>query len=298
MTHPAAASLTTLFAHHPRRWERFRHVYPVISRRAGGLSVGINLNPDKACNFHCVYCSVDRAAPHDEGDVTHAVDLAALRDELRDMLALATTGELFAHPPFDATPPEMRRVRDLAFSGDGEPTTFAHFDEAVRLAADAKREAGLAEAKLVLITNGTVLERDAVKRGLRLLDENRGEVWAKLDAGTEAYYRLVDRSKVPLATVLRNIRDCGRERELVIQTMLLTIRGEPMSDAEFDAYLGRLAELRHEGCRIREVHLYTVARATAEAWAAPLERSALERFAVKALGRLPQLPVRVFAADG
>ena len=48
---------------HPRTHAGNRYVYPVISRRAGGLSIGINLSADKLCNFHCIYCQVDRGEP-------------------------------------------------------------------------------------------------------------------------------------------------------------------------------------------------------------------------------------------
>ena len=33
-----------------------RFVYAVISSRAHGLSLGVNLNPDKLCNYDCLYC--------------------------------------------------------------------------------------------------------------------------------------------------------------------------------------------------------------------------------------------------
>ena len=45
---------------HPRSFEQFRFVYPVVSRRSGGVSIVVNLNPDTTCNFDCVYCQVDR----------------------------------------------------------------------------------------------------------------------------------------------------------------------------------------------------------------------------------------------
>ena len=48
-------------ASHPRYFGQNSFVYPVLSRRADGISVGINLNPDKACNFDCIYCQVDRS---------------------------------------------------------------------------------------------------------------------------------------------------------------------------------------------------------------------------------------------
>src|SRR5882757_9732879 len=109
-----------LFTQHSRSWQQNRYVYPVISRRSKGLSIGVNLNPDKVCNFDCVYCCVDRTTP----PIEREVDLGVLRDELDQMMALAISGELFGEPPFDQTPAHLKRVNDIAFSGDGEPTSF------------------------------------------------------------------------------------------------------------------------------------------------------------------------------
>ena len=55
-----ARPLKQAFTSHPRRWRDFHHCYPVIFRRSKGLSNGINLNPDGARNFDCIYCCVDR----------------------------------------------------------------------------------------------------------------------------------------------------------------------------------------------------------------------------------------------
>src|SRR6476646_2239078 len=59
-----------------------RFVYAVISQRAHGLSIGINLNPDKCCNFDCAYCEVNRTLP--AGD--SLVDLDVLAGELERLL--------------------------------------------------------------------------------------------------------------------------------------------------------------------------------------------------------------------
>ena len=39
-----------------------RYIYIVVSPRARGLSIELNLNPDKFCNFDCDYCEVSRQA--------------------------------------------------------------------------------------------------------------------------------------------------------------------------------------------------------------------------------------------
>src|SRR6476660_1159132 len=108
-------AILPLFAQHSRSWQQNRYVYPVISRRSKGLSIGVNLNSDKVCNFDCVYCSVDRTTP---ATVTE-VDLGVLRDELDHMLGVAVSGELFREARFDQTPAHLRRINDVAFSGDG-----------------------------------------------------------------------------------------------------------------------------------------------------------------------------------
>lgn len=279
-----------LFTQHSRSWRDNRYVYPVISRRSKGLSIGVNLNPDKVCNFDCVYCCVDRSpgafpVPPDRRDV----DLDIVRAELRHLLALAASGELFAAAPFDATPPLLRRINDVAFSGDGEPTSFSAFGAACRVAAEeiaAVDGAGPRGIKIVVITNATLLARPAVREALGFLDAHNGEVWAKLDAGTQAYYREVERTSVPLERVLDNILTCGREREVVIQSLFMRLRGVGPSQAEIEAYIGRLSELKTAGCRIKGVQVYTVARRTAEDWVTPIADTEVDAIAarVAALG--------------
>src|SRR6202171_38305 len=104
---------------HRRTFQDNRYVYAVVSRRSKGVSIGINLNPDKICNFDCIYCQVDRKTP----PVVRDVNMSRLRDELVDMIDLVVSGELFEMERFHDTPPALRRLNDIAFSGDGEPTT-------------------------------------------------------------------------------------------------------------------------------------------------------------------------------
>src|SRR3954447_19747651 len=132
MTEPTSAR-PPLLVHrdHRRTFAENLYVYAVVSRRSKGVSIGVNLNPDKVCNFDCVYCQVDRKTP----PVVREVDEARLLAELDDMLDLVTTGRLFEHERFRQTPPALRRLNDIAFSGDGEPTTCPRFPEIVRSAA-------------------------------------------------------------------------------------------------------------------------------------------------------------------
>lgn len=273
---------------HRRTFQDNRYVYAVVSRRSKSVSIGINLNPDKICNFDCIYCQVDRkTAP-----LVRDVDMSRLREELLDMLDLVLTGDLFEMERFRDTPPALRRLNDIAFSGDGEPTTFPEFLEAVRMAVEIKERRGLSEMKLVLITNATMFHKPEVQEGLALLRANQGEIWAKLEAGTEGYYRQIDRTTIPFQRILDNITAEARRGPLVIQAMFVRLHDKPPSETELTAFCHRLNEITQASGRINLVQVYTVARVPAEDYVGPLTRIEVDQIAdlVKRQTGLPAEP--------
>jgi wyosine [tRNA(Phe)-imidazoG37] synthetase (radical SAM superfamily) len=272
-TSPSSAE--KLFQSHPRSFEENQYVYPVLSRRAGGLSIGVNLNIDKICNFDCIYCQVDRT----QMGPKHRVDVQRLAHELRAMVELVVSGQIFAHDRFRDTPEPLRRLNDIALSGDGEPTTCRSFEQVVAVCAEVRRDYGLDDMKLVLITNATMFHREEVRRGLALLDAHNGEIWAKLDAGTEAYYRQVDRTVIPFDRLLANLRDAARVRPIVIQSLFMRVHDVPPPLAEQDAYCQRLNDLLAAGGRIKLVQVHTVARRPTESWATALSNAEVDALA-------------------
>ncbi|HET7291700.1 MAG TPA: radical SAM protein [Vicinamibacteria bacterium] len=261
------------FKDHRRELDANRYVYAVVSRRASGLSIGVNLNPDKVCNFDCPYCQVDRTTPGSAG----AVDVEALKGELVTLLDEVAAGRLWERPPFDSTAPALRRVADIAFSGDGEPTTPAEFPQAARAARAARDSRGLS-IPIRLITNATMFDRPRVRAALALFDE----LWCKLDAGTEGYFRLMDGTRFPFDRVLANLLAVARERPIVIQAMFLAWEGHGPSSEEIGAWVGRLEAIRDGGGAIDLVQVYTVARRPADARVAALEPAAVEAIAARA----------------
>lgn len=280
------------FAAHPRNWRNFRLIYPVVSRRSKGLSIGVNLNPDRVCNFDCVYCEVDR---HDFqegvgpvrlpplGIVRPVVDLRQIELELGQMLYMAKSGTIWQEPEFQNVAPTLQRLNDIAFSGDGEPTSYPKFAEAVKLVIDLKAQAGFAnsDVKIVLITNATELNRERVKAGLRLLDNANGEIWAKLDAGTPEYYARIDKTNFPYNRILQNILETAQARSINIQTMMLRLDNQGPSEDEIAAYCQRLRDILAQGGQLKMVQLYTVARPPAQSNVSSLPHAELNIIADK-----------------
>ena len=262
----------SLYARHERAFQTNRFVYPVLSRRSGGISLGVNLNPDKVCNFDCIYCQVDRTRQSE----TRFVETATLIAELEAMLQTIVSGKLYDTPEFAHTPEDLRRLNDIAFSGDGEPTTYRNFDQIMADCAAVKDRFGLDQVKMVLITNASMLHRPHVRRGLEILDAHQGEIWAKLEAGTEAYYDLVERTPIPFRQILDNITEAARARPLVIQALFMRIQGQAPPAAELEAFCDRLNEITAAGGQLKLIQIYTVARRPAEDFVAPLSAAEVD----------------------
>lgn len=263
----------SLHSNHNRIYGSNRFVYPVLSRRSNGVSLGVNLNPDKVCNFDCIYCQVDRTTRSE----TRFVEMDQLLAELRKTLDFITSGEFFGDGPFKDIPPELKRLNDIAFSGDGEPTTYKNFDEIISACASLKQELELDDVKMVLITNASMFHRDHVKAGLQILDENRGEIWAKLEAGTEAYFQTIDRTSFKLQEIVDNIAAAAQRRSVVIQSLFMNVNGVAPSNEELLAFCSRLSEIVTAGGAIDHVQVYTVARPPAESFVTALSNSEVDQ---------------------
>ena len=247
---------------HSRDSAGLTYVYPVISRRAGGVSLGINLNPNNACNWACVYCQVP--------DLTRGgpppIDLALLEKELGTLLDDILQGDFMAK----MVPPEARHLVDIAFSGNGEPTSAAEFPAAValvrRLLADRHLEGQLV---LRLITNGSLLHRPEVAAGIKALGEMGGEVWFKVDRATGAGMEEINGTRMDPKKVLENLRYCGELAPTWVQTCLFARDGKMLEGTELAAYLDLIEAARE---KLQGVHLYGLARPSLQAGASRLAR--------------------------
>jgi wyosine [tRNA(Phe)-imidazoG37] synthetase (radical SAM superfamily) len=285
----APGNLPTLYTEHPRLFHDNTFVYPVLSRRSRGLSIGVNLNPDKVCNFDCIYCQVDRRS----AAVTDFVAIERLLAELEQMLDVVESGAIYRDERFHETPVPFRRLNDIAFSGDGEPTTFRNIDRIVAAVAAIKQRRGLDAVKLVMITNASMFHRPNVRAALEILDRNQGEIWAKLDAGTDAYYHLIERTRIPFERILTNLRDAAQVRPLVIQSLFMRVDGVGPPAEEIAAFCTRLNEVRAAGGVLDRVQVYTVARRPAEDCVSALPPEEVDRIA-KTVHDLVRVPVEAY----
>jgi wyosine [tRNA(Phe)-imidazoG37] synthetase (radical SAM superfamily) len=242
----------------PRDFLDNRFVYTVISPRARGLSVGVNMNPDKRCNFDCVYCEVSRHEPSRES----RLDVPVMTAELGRTLELVRSGGLRERLCYRGAPRELLELRHVTLSGDGEPTLCPNFVEAVEAVVHLRARGRLPFFKLVLITNASGLDRPEVTEGLSLFTP-RDEVWAKLEAGTQEYMDRVNRPDCPLEKILANILFLARRRPVVIQSLFPSISGETLPASEIEAYVQRLVELKQAGAQIPLVQIYSATRPTA-----------------------------------
>lgn len=250
---------------HSRDAAQLTYVYPVVSRRARGVSVGINLNPNNACNWACVYCQV----PDLVRGAAPAIDLDLLEEELRGFLGQVTTDEWMERH----APPEARRINDIAFSGNGEPTTARDFDVIVERVLDVRSEfPAMAETKTVLITNGSQVHRASVLRGLMRMANAGGEVWFKLDSVTREGRRAINGTDAPLERAVQNLRAAAGACRTLVQTCVFGRDGHRPSEEELDAYMTLLRGEVERGTPLHGVLLYGLARPSLQPGAERLER--------------------------
>ena len=270
---------------HSRDVAGLRYVYPVISRRAGGVSVGINLNTNNACNWRCVYCQVPDLH---RGDAP-PVDLGLLRSELSGFLTELQEGAFLR----DRVPEDARRIVDVALSGNGEPTSARAFAEVIDVVREVLQARGLLDTiPLRLITNGSRILRPAVSEGLRRMAAASGEIWFKLDAGSPAWISRINNVSVTSTSVAQNLRICASLCPTWVQTCAFRWDTHVPLHEDLDAYLQILRDAGPG--KLLGVHLYSLARPSLQPEAVRLQRlsaAELESLAgpIRALG----LAVRV-----
>ncbi len=268
---------TLSIRNHDRDAAHMTYVYPVVSRRAGGVSVGINLNPNNACNWRCIYCQV----PNLKRGAAPVIDLKLLETELTALLTDILQGDFMQ----TRVPEDARRLNDIAISGNGEPTSAKVFPEVIQLIGRVMKRFGLVhKIKLVLITNGSLIAREAVQLGLKRMAKLQGEVWYKLDTATPGGMVQINNTRQSLKKTAAHLSLAASLCPTFIQTCVFAYDGVPPTLMAQQAYLEFLADLIGQGVQLKGVLLYGIARSSQQPEAtqlSTLSQSWLEEFAHK-----------------
>ncbi len=258
-------------ADHNRDVSGLRYIYPVVSRRAEGVSLGINLNVNNACNWRCVYCQVPNLAR----GTPPPIDLNLLEQELRMFLDEVLHGDFMQRYVAEGD----RHLQDIAFSGNGEPTSAKEFPQVLQIVEKVLREFGLLDVgrdkpiKVRLISNGSLLDKPAVMESIRHLATCNGEVWFKLDAGTKAGIARINDVNLNPETHIARLRMCAQACPTFIQTCMFAMDDVPPTEADIAAYLALIEQVKDV---VQGVHLYGLARPSYQAEAPRLSRLAPE----------------------
>lgn len=259
-----ATILTT--TNHSRDIAGLKYVYPVLSRRAGGLSIGINFNTNNACNWRCIYCQV----PDLKIGAAPDLDFQLLEDELRFFLDDVLNGDFYQRFQVDE---DKRVIKDIAISGNGEPSSVKDFDKAVALIGEIATEIGvLPHSNFVLITNGSLVHQAKVQDGLRKLREYGGEVWFKLDSATEEGRALINNAGQSCKAGVENLLLSAKLCPTKLQICLLDYDKQGLSSKERMAFLSLLEMIKEKNVRLKGVMLYTIERPSLQPESSRLEK--------------------------
>ncbi len=246
------------------------YVYPVISRRVGGLSVGINFNTNNACNWRCVYCQV----PDLKLGAAPELDHALLEKELRYFLNEVLHGDFYER---FGVAEENKVIKDIAIAGNGEPTSLKDFAGAIELIGRVATEMDvLPDSQFVLITNGSLVHQAKVQAGLRVLNSYGGEVWFKFDSATTAGRALINNTAQSWQASLENLIKSCQLCHTKIQTCLISYKHYDLLGEEWRAYLVLLTELKRLNVAIKDIMLYTLARPSLQPEAEYIQAVSLE----------------------
>ncbi len=239
---------------HSRDSAGLTDVYPVISRRSGGLSIGINLNPNNACNWRCIYCQV----PDLIRGSSPQINLQQLQKELDEFLNDVINGDFYDR--FEVAE-DLRTIKDIAISGNGESTSAAEFDEIIKLIAQSINRFALQHRiKLVLITNGSLAHKEVVQSGLSTMSSINGEVWFKLDSATDTGLKIINNASISISRVKENLKVVSALCPTWLQTCVFKLDGVLPSRIECESYLKFLSCLKDENINVNGVLLYGLAR--------------------------------------
>jgi len=161
----------------------------------------------------------------------------------------------------ERVPADCRKLCDIAISGNGEPTSCRDFDTIVKLIVSVMQSFALSdEVKLRLITNGSYMNKTHVQNGLKLMGENRGEAWVKVDSATRDGIERINGVAALPELLFKQVKEAADLCPTWIQSCMFTWDGGEPSEDEVNAYLAFVQRLKAEAVPVKGVLLYGLAR--------------------------------------
>ena len=270
---------------HDRNIFQGKYIYPVVSRRAGGLSLGINLNTNNACNWQCIYCEV----PNLVRGKPEPINLQELESELDYWLDQIINKSFLSQYTKSKT-----EFKDIAFSGNGEPTASKQFKDVIGILIKKINEYKLDKIIIIrLITNGSYMANPVIQESLSLISHFNREIWFKIDRMNKDDIQAVNQVNLSLATIKKNLEAALKNSPTVIQTCLFRLNDKLPSLESLDAYTNFLKPYEK---KIKGIHLYSLARLSEQPSQKELTRltkSELEVIASKI--KLLNIPIQIFS---
>lgn len=234
---------------HSRIFNNLKYIYPVASRRSEGLSIGINLNTNNACNWRCKYCQV----PNLILDNPPILDLEILEQELEYMI----NEVLFNNFIKKNLPKNLQHFNDICISGNGEATLSKSFKEVVLIVAKLRNKYQLNSIKTILITNGSQIHKKNIAEAIEIISQNNGEIWFKIDRGNSNDINNVNQVNINIDKVIKNLLLCAKICKTYIQSCWFKTNNKNPSNLEVTSYIDLLKDI---GSNIEGVLLYSTAR--------------------------------------
>jgi wyosine [tRNA(Phe)-imidazoG37] synthetase (radical SAM superfamily) len=213
-----------------------------------------------------------------------------LENELTRLLGFIADGSLIMEN--NSQSHGLPALRDIAFSGNGEPTSAAEFPVVVTLVRNILQARGLNhQVMLRLITNGSLLDRRYVQEGIEAIGNTSGEIWFKVDSASVAGRALINGTHIKTETISRRLMRCATLAPTWVQTCLFKRDNNLPAEDEITRYLALLKPIAKQ---LKGVYLYSLARPSLQEEAprlARLDTEYLESIAqkIRNLGLLVQV---------
>lgn len=194
-----------------------RWVYgPVLSRRFG-LSLGVDLVPEKLCSYDCIYCQLG-GTTRLEIEPSHWVDV---EDVVRDVCEVVEEGG---------------RPDVVTLAGSGEPTLY---DDAGLLIKRLRETAG---APVLMLTNGGMFFHDSAVEAAMKVDI----LAPSLDAGDPETFRRINRPHpgISFEMMLEGLQTATRLSKAMVRLEVMLVKGVNDSDESIAAIVEAVKTLR------------------------------------------------------